>query len=1073
MARVTSFALRRSKLVVGLWIAVVLACAGIGLASGSSFAPAVLDASGTESARWTDMTEDVDFGENVSVLLTGPEADLRVQGTVLAAKLRGISGVRVVSPFDEVRTRGSAQPRNPFTTRKPNTALFAIDVTLPEGTDPAEAAALVRRVISTTVEDPVASRVTGAAAIAKGIGDELHTSTRRGELIAAPVLMLVLLLIFRSPVAAAIPLILGLGTVQASKGIIHLLATQIPLDQMAVNLASMMALALGVDYSLLLASRYREHRRENPADVLANIERASRATGRTIATAATLVVAVMAVALLLSVGTVLKSVLLGVAVATIFSAFSALIVAPALLHLLDPWLERWRLPERRSRRGGSRFAGTQPVAIPLVALIGLLVLAAPTLGMSPGAPDVKLLPSENEARHDYEQISKVMGPGLGAMFDVAIESRDGQPITNPQTLAAVARLQRQIAADPDVATAIGPGVIATMTRPLNGMQATLSQQSRDLARLSRGIGRIADGTRQAGGGAALLHDGTKTASSGATRLDDGIRAAAGGSRRLADGLTASHGGGQRLAAGSRQASAGAAKLSGALDQANAQSGATTNNARVLANDLRAADDQLTALQSPLATAEQRLDAAWSALQSMGVGRNDPQYQPLLDAVSGATVAVTGTDPASGDRPDPAYAGLASGIADAKGQIGLGLYLSDRMASQGRRAERQVANLARGAERLDAAIAQLADGAGELDAGLDQLTAAGVQLPDGLARLSGGAGALVAGLHQLDAGSGQLAGRIGTTGSSGTLVGGLDQIGTTLDRQRSGPQGSSLTRNAPELFSSGAFPLAVVSGGARPARERAQFVLDLANGGRSARILVVPAFEPNDPRIVAVHTRISDLAAKAAGPNLETAVGGPAAGLQDYRDVILSRLPLMIAAFALVSLLVLMFAVRSIPLALICVALNLLTVGVAFGAMQIAFGQSPPLLGGPGYVDLIGMFGALAVVFALSIDYQVFLLARIREEYSQSGDNERAINAAIGSTAGVITGAAAVMVAVFLASATSSHIGVRQVGIGLAVAVLLDATVVRLVLLPAAMRIAGDRVWWFPAWLARRVPNVAL
>jgi RND superfamily putative drug exporter len=1073
MARVTSFALRRSKLVIGAWIAVIVACAGLGLASGNPFAPPTMEASGTESARWTEMTEGVDFGENVSVLLTGPTADLREQGTVLTAKLRGIPGVRVVSPFDKVRTPGGSQPRNPFTTPRRNSALFAVDVTLPDDADPAEAVALVRRVIATTVEDPVASRVTGAAALAKGIGDELDESTKRGELIAAPVLMLVLLLIFRSPFAAAVPLILGIGTVQASKGIIHLLATQFPIDQMAVNIASMMALALGVDYSLLLASRYREHRRENPADVHANIERATRATGRTILTAATLVVVVMAIALLLSVGTIVKSVLVGVAVATIFGACSALIVAPALLKVLDPWLERWRLPELRRRKGTSRFAGPQPIAVPLVALLGLLVLAAPTLGMAPGPPDVKLLPAQNEARIDYEQISKVMGPGFGAMFDVAIESRDGRPITKRQTLAAVARLQREIAADPGVAAVIGPGTIKAMTRPLNGMEATLSQQSRDLARLSRGLGRSADGARQAGGGAVQLSDGAGTAQSQATELDDGIRTAAGGSRRLADGLTSSNGGGQRVAVGSRNANSGAAKLSNGLDKASSQSGATTNNARVLANDLRAGDDQLTALQAPLATAEQRLGAAWSALQSMGVGRDDPQYQALVDAVSGATVAVTGADPASGDRPDPAYSGLADGIADAKGQISLGLYLSDRIETQGSRGQRGIARLARGAKQLDAATAQLADGAGQLEASLDQLAASGVKLPDGLARMSRGAGALVAGLQQLDAGSGQLAGQIGTTGSTGTLVAGLDEMHTRLDRQRSGPQASSLTRNSPELYRSGAFPLAVVSGAARPGRERTQFVLDLTNGGRSARILAVPAFEPNDQRTVAVHDRLSALAAKAAGPQLATAVGGPVANVQDYREATLSRLPLVIAALTLVSLLVLMLAVRSVPLALICVALNLLTVGVAFGAMQIAFGQSPPLLGGPGYVDLIGLFGALAVVFALSIDYQVFLLARIREEYSATGDNERAISAAIGSTASVITGAAAVMVAVFLASAASSHVGVREVSVGLAVAVLLDATVVRLVLLPAAMRIVGERVWWFPAWLDRRLPSFSL
>jgi len=1072
MARVTSLALRRSKLVIGLWGAVVLACLGLGLISGSAFAPPNLVAPNTETERWTDLTSDADFGTNVSVLLTGPEADLREQGTMLASRLRALPGVRVVSPYDKVRTNGVAQPRTPFTTRKRNTALFAVDVSLPRDTDPAEAVPLVRGVTDRTVEPPVSTSMTGAPAIGKGLSDELHESTKKSELIAAPILMLVLLLIFRSPVAAAVPLVLGFGTVQASRGIIQALATQFTVDQMALNLASMMALALGVDYSLLLASRYREYRSREPAAVLANIEAASRASRRTIVTAATLVLAVMAIALVMSIGPVLQSVALGVIVATVFGALTALVVAPALLHLLDPWFDRWRLPDLR-RGGGSRFAGRQPIAVPIVALLVALLLAAPTLALAPGAPDVKLLPKETSARADYEQIGKVVGPGLGAMFDIAIRSRDKRPLTKRRSLRAVAQLQRRIGADPGIASVIGPGLIETMTRPLDGLQSSLDRQSRGLMRLRRGLAQAADGSVRIGAGAAQLHDGAGAAHRGAERLVGGIRAAAGGSRQLAGGIAASSTGSERLASGSRQASAGAGQLSGALDQASAASGAMSNNARVLADDLQTGADQLAALDAPLATTEQRLDDAWKALQAMTSGKADPQYQATLDAIAAATVSVTGADPNTGERPNPSYEGIAAGVGDAAGQIDLGLFLSDRMESQGQRTQSGVANLARGAKRLNDGIAQLEDGSARLSAGLGRLTDASGQLPEGLGQLSAGAGALADGLGQIDAGSGQLAARIGAPDAPDTLANGLDRMHGALDRQQGQLQLGALNRNSPNVFTTGSFPLAVVNGVTRPGRERAQFVLDLSNGGRSARILAVPVFESSDPRIATVHDRISKIAAQVETPQLETAVGGPAAALQDFKDVMLGRLPLMIAAFALVSLLVLMVAVRSVPLAVICVVLNMLTVAVAFGAMQMAFGSSNPLLGGPGYVDLIAMFGALAVVFALSIDYQVFLLSRIREEYSESHDNERAIDAAIGSTASVITGAAAVMVAVFLASGTSSHIGVREVCVGLAVAVLVDATVVRLILLPAAMRLFGERVWWFPGWLDRRLPDLAL
>jgi RND superfamily putative drug exporter len=238
-------------------------------------------------------------------------------------------------------------------------------------------------------------------------------------------------------------------------------------------------------------------------------------------------------------------------------------------------------------------------------------------------------------------------------------------------------------------------------------------------------------------------------------------------------------------------------------------------------------------------------------------------------------------------------------------------------------------------------------------------------------------------------------------------------------------------------------------------------------------MVVPAYASNDARLGPLHDRVRSAAHEIEGRNLEVSVGGPGASLREFKDTTSARLPLLVVAFALISFLILMAALRAVPLAALCVVLNLLTVGVTFGVMQLGFGGADPLLGGPGYVDVISLSATLAVVFALSIDYQVFLLARIREEYKASGSNERALTAAIGSTASVITGAAAIMVAVFVAFSTSDYIAMRTIGVGLAVAVFLDATVVRLVLLPAAMRLIGERTWWLPTWLDRRMPNFSL
>jgi RND superfamily putative drug exporter len=148
---------------------------------------------------------------------------------------------------------------------------------------------------------------------------------------------------------------------------------------------------------------------------------------------------------------------------------------------------------------------------------------------------------------------------------------------------------------------------------------------------------------------------------------------------------------------------------------------------------------------------------------------------------------------------------------------------------------------------------------------------------------------------------------------------------------------------------------------------------------------------------------------------------------------------------------------------------MLTVAAAFGVLTVLFvGDNPPL-GGAGKLDVVTVTGIFVVTFALSIDYQVFLLTRMREEYVRTQSSMSAIDFGISKTARVVTGAAAILVAVFIAFALSSFSMIQQLGIGLGTAVLIDATIVRLGLLPAVMKLAGDRTWWLPTWLDEKLP----
>ena len=171
------------------------------------------------------------------------------------------------------------------------------------------------------------------------------------------------------------------------------------------------------------------------------------------------------------------------------------------------------------------------------------------------------------------------------------------------------------------------------------------------------------------------------------------------------------------------------------------------------------------------------------------------------------------------------------------------------------------------------------------------------------------------------------------------------------------------------------------------------------------------------------------------------------------------------ALAASTYFVLIPVLRSVLLPLLAVLLNLGTVFAALGVLTVMFQGAAPL-GGPGEVDAIMVLAIFGIVFGLSIDYEVFLLARMREGYMLSGTTEGAVEYGLKHTAGVITGAALIMTGVFAAFAMSDVANMRQLGVGLTVAVLLDATVVRLILLPAIIRMAGAACWWLPRPLSR-------
>jgi RND superfamily putative drug exporter len=177
----------------------------------------------------------------------------------------------------------------------------------------------------------------------------------------------------------------------------------------------------------------------------------------------------------------------------------------------------------------------------------------------------------------------------------------------------------------------------------------------------------------------------------------------------------------------------------------------------------------------------------------------------------------------------------------------------------------------------------------------------------------------------------------------------------------------------------------------------------------------------------------------------------------------------------VSFVLLMLIFRSVVVPLKAVLLNLLSIGASYGVIVMVFqwGWGAALIGLESTVPVVSFIPMFmfAILFGLSMDYEMFLLSRVREEYLRSGDNATAIVDGIAGTARVITSAALIMISVFLAFVLGEGPAVKMLGLGLATAVLIDATVVRMVLVPATMTLLGRANWWLPAWLDRLLPRV--
>ena len=1086
ITRLAQFAIRRPVLVLVSWALAVAVLAAVGRGVEQKLMPTTLSVPGTESHRWKGMMEG-HLGEPAAVLLRGPAREVDRQGSRLAAALLRRPHTRTLSPWSGGRGAGRLRP-------SPREAMIVLNLEIPEGENQNTIVPPLERFVDSRIDAPVETHLSGLFGrdLNKASVDAVH----KGELIAFPILIIVLLFVFRSPIAAAIPLVIALGTLGSGFGIIALLTRLQDLDALTLSLASMIGLALGVDYSLLLVSRFREAlARGHPPREAAAI--AANTAGRTATFAGWVLVSIMLVTCLASPGTILFSPAVGAIVVTLLSMVGAVLVTPAAVCLLGARINRWQIGGRRKRKSGAgaigrvvRNAGRRPALAAGTVLAGLLLVASPVLALDTIPPDPRQLPKGSRGLEDFTRVREA---GFGPQVEVALRTPKGA-LTDPALLRRIERFEGRLRAIPDVKFVTGPGAIARRAGQLHDVPDEIRRAQRQLTehqgnldllasgvqRAAAGAGRLQDGFGRAASGARLLEQHTETASAGTERFDEGAGRAAEGALALADGHSQATGGAGRLTAGAIRARAAAARIAAGSRRLGERlrTGLAPGAAR-LATRLRDGRRRMKSVGSTASLLRAAVKTGFRAIRGPKCSAatpsqcwwKDERFLDTLDYVEAQMLRKLGNALPVGSSS--LKSGLARAVAGAS-----------RLERAARQAGAGANRISEGTDRLMAGLATLARGNARLEAELGRLADGAPQIAHALSKLQSGTGRLRSGLQQIRAGQARLAsgldaGARRSESFSARLAEGAGEVARVQERLTSGAGPSApletlaqLERQSPGFFRSGYLTVAAIDGMPRRQRETTASLLDADRGGDVGRIVVLPDIPVNDPRTAALVEDVREMAhAFGEREGLDTAVGGVAAQLVDYDRVTAERIPRLVIAISLVTYLGLVVILRSLLLPLVAVALNLLTVAAAFGVLTLLFVGDEPTLGGAGALDVISVAAIFAIAFALSIDYQVFLLTRTREEFVRTRSNAAAIAFGVDRTGGVVTGAAAIMISVFLAFGLSDFVVVRQFGIGLAVAVLLDATIVRLVLLPAVMRLLGARTWWMPRWLGARLPNL--
>ena len=1026
-ARLGNLIVRGRWIVLALWL-VVLGTAGLllapkasSIAKGGGFS--VSGSSSDQAAAILQREFNASTSNSVVVVLhatdrTVDDADYRDQATTAITRLKSVPSVVSVTSFFNT---GDAA----FVSKDRHTTSAIVGLSGTEDNVEKTVPTLRDQLTGLTIEH----YITGYPAINRDIFAASETDLRRSELFTFPIVMVLLLIVFRTVVASVIPLLLGGCSVVMALAAIYLIGQHLDMSIFALNVASMIGLGLGIDFSLIVISRFREERARGYAARDA-VPRTLATAGRSITYSAITVMLSMGVlTLLLRDLMIVRSISLGVMLVALTGVAAGLTLLPAILAILGHRLEWLRvMPQPQPRRADepgtwyrlSHAIMRQPWRWLLISLLLLLALASPVRNLAMVGASTGAIPSSMESVQGEKLLGEAFGATQLTPIQIVIRAPTKNGVWSPPFLDTLDQLTNAIKGDRRVAQ-VSSLATAMASVPRDGRYEALKPDYFTPAPIPTdptqpptfpGITfQPVMGVQLSGlpSGPVYMAFAQFTAPANAS-----IGPAGGSASEVI-----------QIAAGTLTITQSDGHLT--LARPNGSGGITTQPIPANATLALNVGDQLVIppeSQVAFHTGDQ-------PVRFLGVTVFVPR--PGADPQASWIDSKTAPDPFGGIPRKVLAGGLVDRLPQSQAVVTVQQITVQPGASMMRHTQPGPSLLAvdRGTLTLFSGpeiVATTTDGQAapstvDVPVALASGASAVVQ-NGGISHWTNGGNtpAVFYSVAILDAAQPALA-LVGPT----QLVGQFVNLG-----------GNNDTAVIDVIARSGEYT-----------KEHQNLVYDLRN-------TIVPG--------------IPQLSAYA------TYVGGDAASFIDFRDTLYSRFPTVVTVVAIIIFFILMMFFQSVFLPIKAMFMNMVSILATYGVLVIIFqyGFGTRLLGftSQGLLNVVTPAVLYVILFSLSTDYEVFMLSRVKEYFHETGDNEEAVAYGLEHTAGVITAAGLILVGTFGSFASAGVVTIKEIGLGLAIGVLIDSTIVRVVMVPATMRLMGARNWWMPAWLKRIVPELS-